>query len=116
MSPSELFLKIASLPVVLAAAFVYLVVTTLFMKFNPKNAIEERFKQALNRELFFRQNLSFYGPRRFYAMLDAYTEADYRDEYKSLFADIFYPLIYGSALALIIVHLQNQFRPPDATL
>jgi hypothetical protein len=88
----------------------------LLLKFNPKNAIEKRFKEALNHDLFFRQNQRFYGPRRLYAMLDAYTEADYRDEYKALYLDIFYPLIYASALALIIVALQNQFRPPDATL
>ncbi len=116
MSPSELFLKIASLPIVLAAAFVVVVASVLFFKFNPTNAIEARFKDALNHDLFFRPGMSLYGPRKLYAMLDAYTDADYRAHYKSLYLDFIYPLIYALALSVIIVHLQNHFRPPDATV
>ena len=116
MSPSELFLKIASPAVVLAAAFVFVVVTALFFKFNPTQAIEARFKEALNHDLFIRTGMSLYGPRKLYAMLDAYTEADYRAHYKSLYLDFIYPLIYALAFAVIIVHLQNQFRPPDTTI
>lgn len=116
MSPSELFLKFASLPVVLAAACVFVVFTALFFTLNPVHAIEARFKEALNHDLFFRPEMSLYGSRKLYAMLDAYTEDDYRAHYKSLYLDFIYPLIYAVAMALIIVHLQNQFRPPDATV
>jgi hypothetical protein len=116
MSPSELFLKIASLPAVLVAAFVFVVTSVLFFRFNPTNAIEARFKDALNHDLFVRTGLGLHGPRKLYAMLDAYTDADYRAHYKSLYLDFIYPLIYSFALALIIVHLQNHFRPPDATV
>ncbi|HEX8492963.1 MAG TPA: hypothetical protein VF658_08995 [Pyrinomonadaceae bacterium] len=116
MSPSELFLKIASLPVVLAAAFVLIVVSALFFMFNPTQAIEARFKEALNHDLFIRTGLGLYGPRKLYTMLDAYTEADYRAHYKSLYLDFVYPLIYAVAMALIIVYLQNELRPPDATV
>ena len=116
MSPSELFLKIASLPVVIAAAFVLIVVSALFFMFNPTQTIEARFKEALNHDLFFRTNLSLYSPRKLYAMLDAYAEADYRAHYKSLYLEFIYPLIYAVAMALIIVYLQNELRPPDATV
>ena len=113
---SELFLKIASLPVVLAAAIVLVVVSVLYFTFNPTQTIEARFKEALNHDLFFRPGLSLYGPRKLYAMLDAYAEADYRAHYKSLYLDFIYPLIYATAMALIIVYLQNELRPPDATV
>jgi hypothetical protein len=116
MSPSELFLKFASLPVVLAAASVFVVASVLFFMLNPTHAIEARFKEALNHDLFLRTNLSLYSPRRLYAMLDAYTEADYRAHYKSLYLDFIYPSIYAVAMALIIVYLQNELRPPDATV
>lgn len=116
MSPSELFLKIASLPVVLAAAFVLVVISALYFTFSPVHGIEARFKEALNHDLFFRPGLSLYGPRKLYAMLDAYTAADYRAHYKSLYLDFIYPLIYAAAMALIIVYLQNELRPPDATV
>ncbi len=116
MSPSELFLKFASLPAVLVAAFVFVVFSALFFMFDPKRAIEARFKEALNHDLFFKPGNSLYGPRKLYAMLDAYTVADYRAHYKYLYLDFVYPLIYAPALALIIVHLQNYFRPPDATI
>lgn len=116
MSPSELFLKIASLPVVLTAAFVLVVSSALLVMFNPVRGIEARFKDALNHDIFFRTGLGLYGPRKLYAMLDAYADADYRAHYKALRLDFIYPLIYACALALIIVHLQNHFRPPDATV
>lgn len=116
MSPSELFLKFASLPIVLAAASVFVVATALFFMLNPTQAVEARFKEALNHDLFFRTNLSLYSPHKLYAMLDAYTEADYRAHYKSLYLDFIYPLIYAVAMALIIVYLQNELRPPDATV
>lgn len=116
MSPSELFLKIASLPVVLTAAFVSVCFTALFLTLNPRRAIEARFKEALNGDLFFTPDTSLYGPRKLYTMLDAYTEADYRAHYKFLYLDFIYPLIYSLAMALIIVYLQNEFRPPDATV
>jgi hypothetical protein len=116
MSPSELFLKIASPPVVLAAAFVFVVASALFVMFNPTRAIEARFKDALNGDIFFRTNLSAYLPHKLYAMLDAYTEADYRDHYKFLYLDFVYALIYAVVLGLAIVALQNQFRPPNATI
>lgn len=113
---SELFLKIASLPVVLTAAFVFVVFTAIFFMFNPTHAIEARFKEALNHDLFIRTGVSLYGPRKLYAMLDAYTAEDYRAHYKSLYIDFIYPLVYAVAMALIIVRLQNHFRPPDATV
>lgn len=116
MSPSELFLKIASLPVVLIAAFVCAVASALFFQFNPTRAIEARFKDALNHDLYFNTGFSLYGPRKLYAMLDAYTEADYRAHYKSLYLDFIYPLIYAAPLSLIIVYLQNEIRPPDASV
>jgi hypothetical protein len=116
MSPSELFLKIATLPAVLIAAFIFLCFSALFFTLNPRRASEARFKEALNGDLFFTPDLSLYGPRKLYAMLDAYTEADYRAHYKFLYLDFIYPLIYSLAMALIIVYLQNQFRPPDATV
>ena len=116
MSPSEFFLKIASLPVVLTAAFVFVCFSALFFMLNPRRATEARFKEALNHDLFFTPDISPYGPRKLYAMLDAYTEADYRAHYKMLYLDFIYPLIYSLAMALIIVYLQNEFRPPDATV
>ncbi len=116
MSPSELFLKIASPQVVLAAAFVFIVASVLFVMFNPTRAIEARFKDALNGDIFYRTNLSPKGPRKLYAMLDAYTKADYRDNYKFLYLDFVYALIYAVTMALAIVALQNQFRPPNATV
>src|SRR5215210_3066458 len=102
MSPSELFLKIASPPVVLAAAFVFVVASALFVMFNPTRAIEARFKDALNGDIFYRTNLSPKGPRKLYAMLDAYTTADYRDNYKFLYLDFIYALIYAVSMALAI--------------
>lgn len=116
MSPSELFLNIASLPVVLTAAFVFVIFTALFFTFNPTHAIEARFKEALNHDLFIRMGVSLYGPRKLYAMLDAYTAEDYRAHYKSLSIDFIYPLIYAGAMALIIVSLQNQIRSPDGDI
>ena len=116
MSPSELFLKIASPPVVLAAAFIFVVVSAFFVMFNPTRSIEARFKDALNGDIFYRTNLSPKGARKLYAMLDAYTEADYRDHYKFIYLDFVYALIYAVALGLAIVALQNQFRPPNATV
>jgi hypothetical protein len=113
---SELLLKIASLPVVLVAAFVFVCCSALIFTLNPRRATEARFKEALNGDLFFTPDAGLYGPRKLYAMLDAYTEADYRAHYKLLYLDFIYPLIYALALALIIVRLQNQFRPPDATV
>ena len=113
---SELFLKIASLPVVIAAACLFVVASLLFFTLNPLRAIEARFKEALNHDLFFRTGLSVYGPRKLYAMLDAYAEADYRAHFKSLSLDFIYPLIYAAAMALVIVYLQNELRPPDATV
>jgi hypothetical protein len=113
---SELFLKIASLPVVLVAAAVFVVFTALFFMFNPTRAIEARFKEALNQDLFFRTGVSLYGPRKLYAMLDAYTDADYRAHLKSLYLDFIYPLIYAMAFAVIIVHLQERLRPPDGSV
>jgi hypothetical protein len=114
--PSELFLKIASLPVVLIAGFVYLVFSALFFTRSPRRAIEARFKEALNHDLYFVTDTSIYTPRKLYAMLDAYSEEDYRAHYRTLHLDFVYPLVYGFALALIIVYLQNHFRPPDATV
>jgi hypothetical protein len=116
MSPSELFLKIASLPVVLVAAFVLVVASALFFMFDPVRAVEARFKDALNHDLFVRTGLSLYGPRKLYAMLDAYANEDYRAHYKALARSYLYPLVYACALAVIIVYLQNHFRPPDATV
>lgn len=116
MSPSELFLKIASLPVVLIAAFVFVCFSALLFTLNPRRASEARFKDALNGDLFFTPDASLYGPRKLYAMLDAYTDADYRAHYKLLSLDFIYPLIYALAMALIIVYLQNELRPPDATV
>lgn len=116
MSPSELFLKLASLPVALVAAFVLVVSSALFFMFNPVQAVEARFKEALNHDIFIRMGTSLYGPRKVYAMLDAYNDDDYRAHYKSLYLDFIYALVYALALALIIVHLQNHFRPPDATV
>ena len=113
---SELFLKIASLPVVLTAAFIFIVFTAIFFTLNPTHAIEARFKEALNHDLFLRTGVSLYGPRKLYAMLDAYTAEDYRAHYNSLYIDFIYPLVYAVAMALIIVSLQNHFRPPDATV
>jgi hypothetical protein len=114
--PSELFLKIASPALILAAAFVYIVFSALFFTRSPRRAIEARFKEALNQDLYFVTDTSLYGPRKLYAMLDAYGEEDYRAHYKTLHLDFIYPFVYGFALALIIVYLQNQFRPPDATI
>lgn len=116
MSPSELFLKIASLPVVVTAACAFVAASALFFLLNPMRAVEARFKEALNHDLFFNTGLSLYGPRKLYAMLDAYTGADYRAHFKTLYLDFIYPLIYAPAMALIIVYLQNHFRPPDATI
>lgn len=116
MSPSELFLKIASLPVVLIAASALVVATALFVVFNPVRSIEARFKDALNHDLFVRTGLALYGPRKLYAMLDAYADEDYRAHYRALTLSYLYPLIYACALSVIIVYLQNLFRPPDATV
>lgn len=116
MSPSELFLKIASPAVVLIAGFIFVCFSALFFTLNPRRAIEARFKEALNQDLFLRTGMSLYTPRKLYAMLDAYTEADYRAEYKSIRLSFIYALIYALAFAVIIVYLQNEFRPPNATV
>lgn len=116
MSPSELFLKIATLPVVLTAGFVFVAFSALFFTLNPTHAIEARFKEALNHDLYFNTSASLYGPRKLYAMLDAYAAADYRAHYKSLLIDFIYPVTYAAALGLLIVYLQNHFRTADATI
>lgn len=116
MSPSELFLKIASPAVVLIAGFVFICLSALFFTLNPRRAIEARFKEALNHDLFLRTGTSLYSPRRLYSMLDAYAEADDRAEYKSIYLDFIYALTYALALGVIIVYLQNEFRPPNATV
>jgi hypothetical protein len=112
--PSELFLKIASLPVVLTAAFVWVVFTAFFFKFNPAHAIEASFKKDLNHDLYFNPETRPYSPRKLYAMLDKYTDADYRAHYKALHIDFVYPLIYATATALLIVYLQGRISgTPD---
>ena len=100
----------------LIAGFVFVVATALFFTLNPRRAIETRFKDALNHDLFLRTGTSLYGPRKLYPMLDAYTEADYRAEYKSIAFDFIYAIAYALAFAVIIVYQQNQFRPPDGTV
>lgn len=116
MSPSELFLKIASPAVVLTAAALFVIFTVLMLGFSPLRAVEARFKEALNHDLFFKAGTTPYTPRKLFAMLDAYTTEDYRAHYRMLAIDIAYPLVYAFAFSVTIVYLQNYFRPPDATV
>lgn len=91
----------------LLALLVIGVSTAALAYFNPEKKIRENVGDK-----YLSIGMTFgYKPDDLYTMLDGFSEQNRKDTRVYLIADLFYPLFYGFAGAIVLAYLQRAYQP-----
>jgi hypothetical protein len=89
------------------ALVVFIASTAILWYLNPEKKIRENVNVG---DKYLSIGMTFgYKPDDLYTMLDGFSEQNTKDERFYLIMDLFYPVLYGFSLAILLAYLQSKY-------